>query len=96
MVRYVGYVYYFIVDDSILNMSVGSLFESGYDGDMEDEGDLNVDEEFCSELVDDQYGVLNKQFKDFFFFNWEEFLRMSFILSIFYLVGIYSGFDFEV
>lgn len=53
VVRYVGYVYYFIVDDSILNMSVGSLFESGYDGDMEDEGDLNVDEEFCSELVDD-------------------------------------------
>lgn len=39
--------------------------ESGYDGDMEDEGDLIVDdvlldEEFCSEFVDEENSVLKK------------------------------------
>lgn len=86
------------VDDSVLNTSVGSLSESGYDGDMEDEGDLNademLDEELCSEF-DDQ-GVLNKQSKDSSFLNWAESTRTSSTPSILYPNGSQNGFDFEV
>ena len=83
-------------DDSLLNTSIGSLSESGYDGDMEDEGDLNVDEELCSELADDQHGVVNKQSRDSSFLNWEEFSRTSSTPSILHPAGTHSGFDFEV
>lgn len=46
-------------------MSISSLFESGYEGDMEDEGEYNIDdfffdEELFSELVDGEYVMLNK------------------------------------
>lgn len=87
-------------DDSILNTSISSLSESGYDGDMEDEGDLNaddtlLDEELFSELADDQHGVLNKQSRDSSFLNWEEFSRTSSTPSILHPAGSHSGFDFE-
>lgn len=94
--RHAGHAHHLTADDSILNTSVGSLSESGYDGDMEDEGDLNVDEELCSELADDQHGVLNKQSKDSSFLNWEEFSRTSSTPSILHPAGTHSGFDFEV
>lgn len=94
--RHAGHAHHLTADDSILNTSVGSLSESGYDGDMEDEGDLNVDEELCSELADDQHGVLNKQSKDSSFLNWEEFSRTSSTPSILHPSGTHSGFDFGV
>ena len=72
------------------------MSESGYEGDMEDEGDLNVDEELFSELADDQNGVLNKQSKDSSFLNWEEFSRTSSTPSILHPAGPHSEFDFEV
>lgn len=88
-------------DDSLLNTSISSLSESGYEGDMEDEGDLNgdgtlLDEELCNELGDDQRGVLNKQSKDSSFLNWDEFSRTSSTPSILHPAGPHSGFDFEV
>ncbi|CAH3169820.1 unnamed protein product [Porites evermanni] len=96
--RETGQIHQGGVDDSVLNTSVGSLSESGYDGDMEDEGDLNademLDEELCSEF-DDQ-GVLNKQSKDSSFLNWDEFTRTSSTPSILYPNGSQNGFDFEV
>ena len=96
--RQTGQIHQGGVDDSVLNTSVGSLSESGYDGDMEDEGDLNademLDEELCSEF-DDQ-GVLNKQSKDSSFLNWAESTRTSSTPSILYPNGSQNGFDFEV
>lgn len=96
--RQTGQIHQGGVDDSVLNTSVGSLSESGYDGDMEDEGDLNademLDEELCSEF-DDQ-GVLNKQSKDSSFLNWAESTRTSSTPSILYPSGSQNGFDFEV
>lgn len=94
--RHAGHAHHLTADDSILNTSIGSLSESGYEGDMEDEGDLNVDEELCSELADDQHGVLNKQSRDSSFLNWEEFSRTSSTPSILHPAGTHSGFDFEV
>lgn len=99
--RHAGHAHHLTADDSILNTSIGSLSESGYEGDMEDEGDLNVDdplldEELCSELADDQHGVLNKQSRDSSFLNWEEFSRTSSTPSILHPEGTHSGFDFEV
>lgn len=96
--RQTGQIHQGGVDDSVLNTSVGSLSESGYDGDMEDEGDLNademLDEELCSEF-DDQ-GVVNKQSKDSSFLNWAESTRTSSTPSILYPSGSQNGFDFEV
>ena len=94
--RHAGHGHHLNADDSLLNTSIGSLSESGYDGDMEDEGDLNVDEELCSELADDQHGVVNKQSRDSSFLNWEEFSRTSSTPSILHPAGTHSGFDFEV
>lgn len=94
--RLAGHAHHLTADDSILNASIGSLSESGYEGDMEDEGDLNVDEELFSELADDQNGVLNKQSKDSSFLNWEEFSRTSSTPSILHPAGPHSEFDFEV
>ena len=94
--RRAGHAHHLTADDSILNSSIGSLSESGYEGDMEDEGDLNVDEELCSELADDQHGVLNKQSRDSSFLNWEEFSRTSSTPSILHPAGTNSGFDFDV
>ena len=94
--RHPGHVHHLTADDSILNTSIGSLSESGYEGDLEDEGDMNVDEELCSELAHDQNGVLNKQSRDSSFLNWEEFSRTSSTPSILHPVGTQSGFDFEV
>ena len=99
--RHASHAHHLTADDSILNTSIGSLSESGYEGDMEDEGDLNIDdplldEELCSELTDDQHGVLNKQSKDSSFLNWEEFSRTSSTPSILHPAGTQSGFDFEV
>jgi len=94
--RHSSHAHHLTADDSILNTSIGSLSESGYEGDMEDEGDLNVDEELCSELADDQHGVLNKQSRDSSFLNWEEFSRTSSTPSILHPAGTHSGFDLEV
>ena len=95
--RHAGHARHLTADDSILNTSIGSMSESGYEGDMEDEGDVNVDEELCSELADDQHGVLNKQSRDSSFLNWEEFSRTSSTPSILHPAGTHnSGFDFEV
>jgi len=94
--RHAGHAQHHTADDSLLNTSIGSLSESGYEGDMEDEGDLNVDEELCSELADDQHGVLNKQSRDSSFLNWEEFSRTSSTPSILHPPGSQSGFDFGV
>ena len=94
--RRMGHVQPNSTDDSILNTSISSLSESGYDGDMEDEGDINVDdslldEELCNELADGEHGVLNKQSKDSSFLNWDEFSRTSSTPSI-----LHGGFGFEV
>ena len=94
--KHARHAHHLTADDSILNMSIGSLSESGYEGDMEDEGDLNVDEELCSELAGDKHGVLNKQSRDSSFLNWEEFSRTSSTPSILHPAGTHSGFDFEV
>lgn len=88
-------------DDSILNTSIGSLSESGYEGDMEDEGDVNVDdvmldEELCNELADGDNGVLNKQSKDSSFLNWDQFSRTSSTPSILHPAGLHGGFDFDI
>lgn len=88
-------------DDSILNTSIGSLSESGYEGDMEDEGDVNVDdvmldEELCNELADGDNGVLNKQSKDSSFLNWDQFSRTSSTPSILHPAGLHGGFDFDL
>lgn len=87
-------------DDSILNTSISSLSESGYEGDMEDEGDLHADDtldgELCNELADDEHGMLNKQSRDSSFLNWGEFSRTSSTPSILHQAGPHSEFDFEV
>ena len=96
-----GHVQQTNADDSILNTSISSLSESGYEGDMEDEGDINVDdslldEELCNELADGEHGMLNKQSKDSSFLNWDEFSRTSSTPSILHPAGLHGGFDFEV
>lgn len=96
MAKHAGHAHQLSGDDSILNTSISSLSESGYEGDMEDEGDLNVDEELLSELADDQHGMLNKQSKDSSFLNWEEFTRTSSTPSILHPAGPHNEFDFEV
>jgi len=99
--RRMGRAQQITADDSILNTSISSLSESGYEGDMEDEGDLNVDdilldEELCNELSEDQHDVLNKQSRHSSFLNWEDFTRTSSTPSILYPSGSHSGFDFDV
>lgn len=88
-------------DDNILNVSTSSLSESGYDGDMEDEGDLTVndallDEELSGEFVVDKNSVLNKQSKDSSFLKWDVFSRMSSTPSILHPTGFDGMFDAEV
>lgn len=88
-------------DDSVLNASIGSLSESGYDGDMEDEGDLTVDdalldEELCSEFADEENSVLKKQSRDSSFLKWDDFSRTSSTPSILHPAGLRSEFDNDV
>lgn len=99
--KHVGLAQHINADDSILNTSISSLSESGYEGDMEDEGEHNIDdplldEELFSELADGEHAMLNKQSRDSSFLNWEDFPRTSSTPSILHPAGFQNGFDFEV
>lgn len=98
--RCTSYAQQATADDNMLNVSISSLSESGYDGDMEDEGDLTVDvfadEELSSEFVDEENSVLNKQSKDSSFLKWDVFSRMSSTPSILHPTGFDGAFDTEV
>lgn len=99
--KHEGHAHHVNADDSILNTSISSLSESGYEGDMEDEGDLNADdpllgEELFSELADGENAMINKQSRDSSFLSWDEFSRTSSTPSILHPAGSQNGFDFEV
>lgn len=99
--KHPGHAQHLNADDSILNTSISSLSESGYEGDMEDEGEHNIDdplldEELFSELADGEHAMLNKQSRDSSFLKWEEFPRTSSTPSILHPPGFQNGFDFEV
>lgn len=101
VVKHPGHAQHLNADDSILNTSISSLSESGYEGDMEDEGEHNIDdplldEELFSELADGEHAMLNKQSRDSSFLKWEEFPRTSSTPSILHPPGFQNGFDFEV
>ena len=99
--RCTSYAQQTTADDNTLNVSISSLSESGYDGDMEDEGDLTVndvlpDEELSCEFVDEENSVLNKQSKDSSFLKWDVFSRMSSTPSILHPAGFDGAFNTEV
>lgn len=75
-------------NSSLLNASISSSSESGYDGDQEDEGEMLCeevmdDEEFFPEFkFQEEEGMINKQFGDVSFFCTDDFARASSTPSI--------------
>ena len=75
-------------DKIALEMSIGSLNESGYDGDREDEGEtmcedvMDEDDELFWEFGDQGQGMINKQSGDASFLCMDDFGRASSTPSI--------------